>query len=914
VPNYDTTVTTRGKSILIKPGITKLSEGNLVRNPQGEMVSNTNSYDGIDNDLDGLIDENYYLHYHQIKKDQFGNVLFDMINPLRYKDYITGLGVNDPLIDEKRNDGIDNDGDWNSVYDDVGADGKANTFDIGENDGVPTSGEPNFDQTDVDESDQIGLTSFEYFTPSNDINLADDEELWYRLRPGFFEVPVSIQNGIPQYGEDGDFLYSSGYFPLRAGQTERISLALVYGHDQNDLMKNRATVQKIYNSDYRFPQPPDKPTLTAIADSGRVILYWDRKAELSIDPVLKENDFEGYKIYKSTDPDFNDIRVITNADGTVEGYKSLAQFDLDNLVSGYFKASDDLYDETRGFTYNLGSNSGLKHSYIDTDVQDGKRYYYALVAYDRGDNSKDIFPSENTKFISILNTGEIVTDINTAVITPKPRPAGYVRPAAMQTATLENGPATGAVGYQIINETALTGHTYRIEFWDTSMDSVDNDKDWSAFSDDVGSDGNIANIDDDSTQGNSIPDVGELNLDRLDPQEIAPVTSFYRIFDENEIVEEFTVPVRGDVIYLADKNISTEGFYITDMNGNTIAAENYKIDYPKGRLQILNSSVMQINMKYVCHYYYYPVVKSSHIKNSPYDDENLDADIFDGVELVFDNDWTIALNRDSSSWQSSSANLCPYQYSFGSLEFELDGQVFQNIPWPADYEIEFYDTVVDTSASFFGAFEFPVNFKIKNTTDNHYIDFAFNSINFNGLLSPRDELYLFEKDSKGEPMWVWYLYFDMPQGQADTVWQFRSGDKLELKVNKPFRSGDTLRFTTPVPTVEVAQAKEQLVNIRVVPNPYVVAHENEAPLPPGVSSGRGERRIDFINVPSDGKIHIFTNSGEYLITLTNSGTVFDGVITWNLKTKENLDVAAGVYFYVLESAAGKKSGKIAIIK
>ena len=35
---------------------------------------------------------------------------------------------------------------------------------------------------------------------------------------------------------------------------------------------------------------------------------------------------------------------------------------------------------------------------------------------------------------------------------------------------------------------------------------------------------------------------------------------------------------------------------------------------------------------------------------------------------------------------------------------------------------------------------------------------------------------------------------------------------------------------------------------------------------------------------------------------------------WNLKTKENLDIAFGVYFYVLESPVGTKTGKIAIIK
>jgi len=40
----------------------------------------------------------------------------------------------------------------------------------------------------------------------------------------------------------------------------------------------------------------------------------------------------------------------------------------------------------------------------------------------------------------------------------------------------------------------------------------------------------------------------------------------------------------------------------------------------------------------------------------------------------------------------------------------------------------------------------------------------------------------------------------------------------------------------------------------------------------------------------------------------------NGTVSWNLKTKENLDIAFGVYFYVVQSPVGNKTGKIAIIK
>src|SRR6185503_6868831 len=54
----------------------------------------------------------------------------------------------------------DEDMDWIPEFHDVGGDGVPETHDTGEGDGRPTSGEPNFDKTDLNESDQIGLTGF----------------------------------------------------------------------------------------------------------------------------------------------------------------------------------------------------------------------------------------------------------------------------------------------------------------------------------------------------------------------------------------------------------------------------------------------------------------------------------------------------------------------------------------------------------------------------------------------------------------------------------------------------------------------------------------------------------------------------------------------------------------------------------
>src|SRR4030067_2952662 len=59
---------------------------------------------------------------------------------LKYIDYFTDEGQDNILIDEERDDGLDNDGDWSILTDDVGLDGVPRTGDVGENDGVPSSG------------------------------------------------------------------------------------------------------------------------------------------------------------------------------------------------------------------------------------------------------------------------------------------------------------------------------------------------------------------------------------------------------------------------------------------------------------------------------------------------------------------------------------------------------------------------------------------------------------------------------------------------------------------------------------------------------------------------------------------------------------------------------------------------------
>jgi len=72
--------------------------------------------------------------------------------------------------------------------------------------------------------------------------------------------------------------------------------------------------------------------------------------------------------------------------------------------------------------------------------------------------------------------------------------------------------------------------------------------------------------------------------------------------------------------------------------------------------------------------------------------------------------------------------------------------------------------------------------------------------------------------------------------------------------------------------------------------------------------------MEFRNLPQGCTIRIYTVRGELVRTLYHDGTT-SGYVAWDMRTKDNLDVAPGLYiFHVDGGSAGTSIGKFAIIK
>ena len=438
-----------------------------------------NQYDGIDNDKDGIVDESRHSGPGQKIVGQQNIMNYIKSHPEKYNiaNFEAYYG---PIADRPAyKEGVwwtgDENMNWVARYCDTGVDGVFGTHDQGENDGVPTEGEPNFDITDIDESDMIGLTAFKFnriragdgIGPVDAIQFYDDGHHWpERLYNDFTSPDSSFDTPLVQ-NYNIAFLFASGPFILPAGDRERFSLALGWGANLRELETTIRVVAQIYKGNYKFAVPPPLPTLHAYTGDGYVTMSWDNVAEQAINPITGVDDFEGYKIYRSTDPTFLDSKVVTTATGTgpIGNGKPIAQFDLKDGIAGFSKFT------VEGVAYFLGDDTGLSHTFTDTTVTNGQTYYYAVCAYNTGIDSLSVYPSENPITVSQTLRGGTILPKNVVTVIPDPLSIGY-NPAQAIQLQHNSGSGVGSVNMQILNSDLVPDkHTFKLLFSNLS-DSV----------------------------------------------------------------------------------------------------------------------------------------------------------------------------------------------------------------------------------------------------------------------------------------------------------------------------------------------------------------------------------------------------------------------------------------------------------
>ncbi len=859
--------------------------------------------DGFDNDNDGLVDESAF--------NDAGVFAFGPIG-------IFG--------DPKLHWSGDEDGDWDPEFDDVGVDGIAGTGDFGEGDGKPSQrffldsngngilnageptserrepgmrflgGEPNFGFLDIAESDQLGLTSFNAILFGGNNRPNNDPLIWDLMstpnqRPG--DPPPEIEQEA-----DNVFIYGSGPFSLLPGESQRFSIGLLLGKDLNDLLSNAQISQQVFESDYRFAKPPNKPKVVAVPGDKKVTLYWDTDAEKSFDPFVaranpddpdKGFDFEGYKIYRSRDFSFNDTQTITDSRGVPFLSVPLrnasgvpAQFDLINEYSGL----SEIEFQGRGVRFDLGQNTGLVHSYVDSNnVQNGVTYFYAVTSYDHGDENAILPPSESQRTVQRdAVTREFTLDLNTAMVVPGPPASGFVGPdlenGQGNLAIREEGNATGTVRVQFLDPfEVVDGKEYDVNFHEVQIDSFT------------------------STTGYSVVD--------LQPQTTTFVsrdTNFVNLLTCCNLVE-------GSVT-------------VTDQAGSVVDPSRYEVDFVQGRIRSSEPGSLPEGETFTITFLIKPVASSTSVNN---EDDN---PVFDGIKVFVKNEET-ALDPISTEGGRSGFKIIETNTNFRDKNTEIGlASVGNPNPFPSDFEIRFvdYDTTSTgrltnpADSSIIGNPPVKTNFKIIDTATEERVDFFINEVSGfrNGRWDWQETIVLIKPDFDQITETTYQVDFFPPSdtiktadGEEDSLVVFDDpiypgeGDVFLLFSKKPFEPGDKYSFRTKAVSFDNQKARNALDDVIVVPNPYVAfsAAEIAAPRP----QQRDDLRLEFRNLPEKCTIRIYTITGELVDTIKKNDTRDFAV--WRILTFESQEVAYGVYIYHVDAdGIGTKIGRFALIK
>ncbi|MEX0719491.1 MAG: hypothetical protein WD059_02405 [Balneolaceae bacterium] len=156
----------------------------------------------------------------------------------------------------------------------------------------------------------------------------------------------------------------------RANLVENIEWAyrLFDGQENEDGTRTRFLV----------PEPPVTPNMRVELTQGTASIYWDDRAESSVDPVTEEEDFAGYKLYRTQLGD--DIRGNISSDAKV-----LREWDIQGDDSGFETGLDEVRLQNP-ISFPDDPNTEYNYRFDISGMLSGWQYLFSVSAFDRGDD------------------------------------------------------------------------------------------------------------------------------------------------------------------------------------------------------------------------------------------------------------------------------------------------------------------------------------------------------------------------------------------------------------------------------------------------------------------------------------------------------------------------------------------------
>ncbi len=773
--------------------------------------------------------------------------------------------------------------------------------------------------------------------------------------------------------DDERIIHGVGPFTMKAGESQVIWAGVIGGLGNSrldavrDMFTTDSLAQAAFDVGFIVPEPPDIPRMQVIPLDRKVTITWEDNAEFSIDRAgtkLGIRQDNGYTVdYDSTD--FQGYRVYRSRTGLPGGYQLLAQYDLADSI----KIIQNVFINSNGHVekedVNLGTDTGLRYHFTDSTVVNGQRYFYSVTAYDA-----QPYIARDSVFIDDPILGEIqlpsglpITlespqSSNVVSVVPSGSPAPFKFDAAAGNVTRISGGSTGTVKIEVVDPNSVTGHDYRIEFFEIP-DSIGRTPVRGLMAETLAY--RIVDMTIDSTVRFS---------NRADDPATFVDRNFDGLFDSGDSL--YDDRFYNTAIALEDDDHTDENFGIAD--GMLIGLfEPLPTRYFRSVTYVPGPQYEAIGV--VTPWFTGP----EKFSNSALDKSVSPPDsslgtfgvVYSDVPLESRRNVDVVFSRDSSNWQNAYAHTSHMGQinRFVRVPFlAYDVDSVDGDPSPRPLNIKISDRNVSGQSSLAWALANGLNSQFGGLTDNTgpqtrgFVGIDTTSYDLSGYtggsgnLSPGSGV-LYGTTPSQSPVYAVFTptmrdIESLPAGASDgkdwndsckaifgsdaSVDQGRQGlmygllpDEgiIQIRFDHPFTANDSYVFSTTANTTITSkkELRKQLKNIKAVPNPYYGRSSYQ--------SDAFDKVIKFINLPAQCTIRIFTVSGDLVRTIrhhssSNNDRINTDPLTtgaqlapqetaierWDLRNTRGRFVASGMYIAIVDATGGRVAVKFAVIQ
>lgn len=645
--------------------------------------------------------------------------------------------------------------------------------------------------------------------------------------------PVTDVGWIDVNPGDRRMILSSGPFNLALGDTNEITIALVAGLGGDRLLSISVMryydriAQAAFNNLFVLPQPPPAPVVSVSEMDGQIILNWSTSQD-EVEAVEQwersGHRFEGYNVYQLSSP---------NAWPKSEWLK-LATYDLKNEVGTIVQEE---FDPASGAVLTkavqVGTNGGIVRSlHITSDelnyrpLINGKEYYFAVTSYSCN-------PDRDDPLKSLESDATIVT------VVPKSLKLGERLHATIgDTIFAEHtaGFSDGRVFALVTDPIQLTGDDYRVEFYEDNSGNLR----WKLF-----------NI----TTGKTL----------LIDQTNQSGDENYLITEGVQVIVEDGVPGAKDEDYLY---YPPEHRWVTRESDLTGAGPIWHLEGWAGLVgwgaNFYGSSVHASGLRNI------------QIRFAATDDAG---------NILDPNDPNVSMGY---RYLRRANNPSPKPEFNEFIVNPQSGYPYQDFrPMPlAAYDME-------TNPPRRLAVGFQENNASTGKVDGKW--FPGRHDTEGGINATREFLYIFASDYSAAPKEP-YISANMVHdpGKIDLMYvcvfsRFgervpQAGDYIVVNANHVNSAGDVFSFKTPAPTFCIEDARQDIKQINVYPNPYYGIF-NDAYL--------ADQYVTFSHLPQKAVVRIFALAGVLVKTIVKDDQ--SPLLRWYLNNEKGRLVGSGIY-------------------